>query len=230
MMILHLFNKRRMSSLKRKPLVFLIAAVLTLGAMGVTAPAAECPPETPDAEPLFEYEGFFMGRLDGDLVLLFQKHDGGSDVRLTLDRDRASDLFSYALEARNAAPGMNPFITGDAQVPKPQRPLEPLLLKTVEGQAVWACVAGRDYRNGAFFADFLLAPAGEGNKPDSSRMLALTIYETPPSYPKEEPLINKETGLPAESPGSPGPKWGEEFSGFLSALQAFTGAKVLIGM
>ncbi len=215
--------------MKIRYLGFLFTALLICAAFCGIAAAAECPPEAPDAEPLFEIDNFFMGKLDGDLVMFFQNHEGGKDIRLTLDKQQASELLSYALKARDAAPGMNPFAPlGDAQVPKPHRPMEPLLLNTSDGQTLWAHVVGRDYRNGSFFADFLLAPAGSDNSPDSRYMLKLTIYETPPTYPEEGIIIDKETGLPAEQPAPPTPRWGEEFSRFLSALQDFMGSKVLI--
>lgn len=228
MMILHLSNKRRMSSLKRKPLVFLIAAVLTLGAMGVTAPAAECPPETPDAEPLFEAEGIFVGKLDGNLVIFLDNRGGDRQARFTLDREQASKLFAYAVEARKAAPGMNPFAPqGNMEVPKDHRPLEPVIIGTLEGGSLWAHVAGRDYRNGSFFADFLMAPTADGNSPDTNYMQAMTIYETAPTFPKEQ-IIDNTTGQPLEKPSLPQARWGDEFSAFLSVLQKFTGSKLLI--
>ena len=216
--------------MKRKPLIFLIAAILALGTMRVTAFAAECPPEVPDAEPLFEAEGVFVGKLEGNLVIFLDNRGGDRQARFTLDREQASKLFAYAVEARKAAPGMNPFAPlGNMEVPKEQRPLEPVIIGTLEGGSLWAHVAGRDYRNGSFFADFLMAPAGSGGSPDGNCMQAMIIYETPPTYPKEE-IIDKTTGQPPEKPAHPSPKWGEEFSGFLSVLQAFTGAKLLIGM
>ncbi|HPD98214.1 MAG TPA: hypothetical protein PLP89_07820 [Synergistales bacterium] len=190
--------------------------------------AAECPPEKPDAEPLFETEGIFVGKLDGNLVIFLDNRDGDRQVSFTLDREQASRLFSYAVEARNAAPGMNPFApTGNMEVPKKQRPMEPLMLETPEGSALWAHVAGRDYRNSSFFADFVLAPSDSGGSPDRNYMQAMTIYETAPTFPKEE-IIDKATGQPIGEPAQPEAKWGDEFSAFLSALQKFTGSKLLI--
>ncbi len=193
-----------------------------------SAPASECPPVRPDAEPLFETEGIFVGKLDGNLLILLENRDGDRQVSFTLDRDQASKLFAYAVEARKAAPGMNPFApTGNMEVPKDQRPLEPVIIGTLEGGSLWAHVSGRDYRNGSFFADFLMAPAGSGNSPDKNYMQAMTIYETAPTFPKEE-IIDKTTGQPLEKPSQPEARWGDEFSAFLSVLQKFTGSKLLI--
>jgi len=190
--------------------------------------AAECPPEMPEAEPLFQAEGVFVGKLDGNLVIILDNRDGDRQARFTLDREEASRLFAYAVEAKNAAPGMNPFAPmGEMEVPKKQRPLEPVIIKTLEGGSLWAHVAGRDYRNGSFFADFLMAPAGSGGSPERNYMQSMTIYETPPTFPKEE-IIDKTTGQPVEKPSQPEARWGDEFSAFLSALQKFTGSKLLI--
>ncbi|GAB6279977.1 MAG: hypothetical protein STSR0007_00230 [Thermovirga sp.] len=216
--------------MKTRHLCTLFVALLACTAFFGIASAAECSPEGPDAEPLFEIDNFSMGKLDGNLVMSFRNHEESKDIRLTLDKQQAQELLSYALKARDAAPGMNPFAPslGDAQIPKPQRPMEPLLLNTIEGQSLWSHVVGRDYRNGSFFAYFLLASTEGDGSPDNRYMLKLKIYETPPTYPTEKIIIDKETGLPIGEPETPGPRWGKEFEKFIAGLDAFVGSKLLV--
>ncbi len=211
----------------RSKCLFLFFVVLLLCDLSV-AFAGECPPGAKGAETLFDLEGIFLGKLEGNIVLLLESREEDRQTRSTLDREQASKLFAYALKAREAAPGMNPFAPlGDMEVPKEQKPIEPAIIGALEGPSLWVHVVGTDHRDGSFIATFLIAPVQGGNSPDKNFIQERMIYETAPASPKEE-TIDKTTGSPAGEPLQSQEKWGERFAEFLSVLQKFTGSKLVI--